>query len=125
VEWRAPKHSSGNPYQLAEHSIHSTVQLAISAWRIRTSQLGMSTFGDDNIRWLDVPVDDPFGMRRVQSVGKFNRQREQNVSLNGIAVDSVFQRHAIQTFHGGETLPLMLADLVNDADVGWLELHKS
>ena len=39
----------------------------------KIENLGVSAFGDKNVCRLDVPVHDPFGMRGVQRVGKFNR----------------------------------------------------
>ena len=41
--------------------------------------LGLATLGDKDIRWLDVPMDDPFRMGSVQRIGNLNRQVEQFV----------------------------------------------
>ena len=43
--------------------------------------LGLSTLGDKNVRWLDVPMDDAFRMRRVQRIGKLDAQVEQSINL--------------------------------------------
>jgi len=55
-----------------------------------------------DVTGLDVAVDDPFGMRRVQGVRDLNSQPEQNIGLEGPSGDAMLQGHAIQKFHGDE-----------------------
>jgi hypothetical protein len=62
-------------------------------------------------------MNDSFSMSSVQSVSNLNRQREQNICIDRLSVDAVLQRHAIEKFHGNERLPVLLADVVNRADV--------
>src|ERR1700733_14536526 len=38
--------------------------------------LGMPTLGDENVGWLDVAVNDAFGMRGIEGVGNFDSERE-------------------------------------------------
>jgi hypothetical protein len=57
----------------------------------------------------------------VQSVGDFNRQREQDIRLDGLSVDAVLQRRTFQKLHGNERQPVLLANIVNRADVGMIK----
>jgi len=38
---------------------------------------------------FDVAVNDSFGMSGVESVGDFNRQREQNICLDRLSIDAM------------------------------------
>ncbi len=79
--------------------------------------LGVPAFGHKDIGGFDVAVNDAFGVCGIQGVGDFNRKREQKIGIDGPSVDAMLQRHAIEKFHGNERLPVLLADVVNRADV--------
>ena len=66
-------------------------------------------------------MNDAFGVRGVQGVGDFNRQREKDFGIDGLPVDAMLQRHAVQKFHGNERLPVLLTNIVNRADVGMIQ----
>jgi hypothetical protein len=52
--------------------------------------LGVSAFGDKNIRGLDVAVNDALGVRGVERVGDFDGEREYRLGLQRTAADLVF-----------------------------------
>jgi hypothetical protein len=83
--------------------------------------LGVPAFGNKNIRRLDVAMNDPFRMRRVERVGDFNRQEDDGFVLQRFSRDEMFQRGAIQKLHGNERLLTVLADLVDGANIGVIE----
>jgi len=56
-------------------------------------------------------------MRGVQRVGYFNGNLQQLLRLHRPAHDFVLQGGAIQKLHGDERLPVLLADVVDGADV--------
>jgi hypothetical protein len=66
-------------------------------------------------------VNDAFGVCGIQSISDFNHQREQNIGVDGPSIDAVFQRHAIQKFHGDERTSIKIADFVDGADVWMIE----
>src|ERR1700730_5591742 len=68
----------------------------------KIQNLCVAASGDKNICWLDVAVYDSFGMRGVQSIGKFNRQWKQNLGTDWLSVDAMLQRLAIEILHGDE-----------------------
>jgi hypothetical protein len=81
----------------------------------------VAAFGDENVGGLDVAVNDVFGVRGVERVGNLNRECEQVFGINGAPVDEVLERLAIEKFHGDEGLAILLADVVNRANVGMVQ----
>ncbi len=81
----------------------------------------MTTFGDENVSGLDVAMNDAARMSGVQSVGNLDSEGEQNVGFEGLATDAMLQGHAIEKFHGDESLKVLLADVVDSADVGMIQ----
>jgi hypothetical protein len=59
----------------------------------------VSALGDEDVRRLDVAMNDSFGMSGVERVGNLNRQIEQNIGLDGFSGDAMLQRHAVQKLH--------------------------
>ena len=87
----------------------------------KVQHLHLLTFGDEDVRRLDVAVDDPLAVGRVQCVGNLNGDVEQGLAVQRAAGNAVLQRLAIQELHGNEWLSLGLADLIDGADVGMIE----
>ena len=81
----------------------------------------MSALGDEKVGRLDVAMDDAFGMRRVERIGNFDRERQQRVQLHRTPGDHVLQGHAIEILHGDKRLAVLLANVVNGADVGMVQ----
>ena len=83
--------------------------------------LGLPALGDEDIRRLDVAVHNSAGVRRIESVRDLDPQFEQLFSLQRTALDHVFQGRALQIFHGDESFPVLLADVVDGADIGMVQ----
>ena len=66
-------------------------------------------------------MDDALGVRCIQSIGNFNRHREERFQLHWTIPDQVLQRSAIQEFHRDERLPFVLTDLVNGANIRMIQ----
>jgi hypothetical protein len=49
----------------------------------------MTTLGDEKVRWLDVSVDDPFGVCGIQSVGDFDGNKEHLLKFQGLTRNGV------------------------------------
>ena len=73
---------------------------------------------DKDVRRLDVAMDDAFTVSGVQRVGNLGRQIEKQSDSMGVPRDLMLQGHAIEKLHGDEGASLVIADLVNRADVG-------
>jgi hypothetical protein len=77
----------------------------------------LSARRDEDIRGLDVAVDDLARMRRVQRVCHLNRDVDEHVHRHRFSVDQVAERLAFEQLHGDELRALELVDLVDGADV--------
>ena len=65
----------------------------------KVENLGVPALGDEEVRGLDVAVDDAFAVRRVQRVGNLNAQRQDRLQLHGAPGDHVLERRAVQELH--------------------------
>ncbi len=81
----------------------------------------MPAAGDENVGRLDVAVNDAFRVRRIQRVRDFDSQRQQKFLRYRAPVNAMLQRHSFQKFHGDKRMPVLLADIVNGADVGMIQ----
>src|ERR1700691_280636 len=78
----------------------------------------MSPPRDEDIRRLDVAVDDAFQVSSIQCIGDLDGKREQSVNFQRTPRDAMFQRDPIQKLHGDECLPILFANVVNGANAG-------
>ena len=81
----------------------------------------MAAFGDEDIRGLDVAVNDVFGVGGIERVGDFDGEGEEFFDVHGAAVDAVLERLPIEKFHGDKGVAVLLADIVDGADVGMVQ----
>ena len=49
----------------------------------KIQNLGVTSLGDEDIRGLDVAMDDALGVRGVEGVGDFNGEREHSLHFQG------------------------------------------
>ena len=83
--------------------------------------LGMPPLGDQDVRGLDVTMNNAFGVSCVQSVCDFDGQRENFLGFQWATRDLMLQSQSVQVLHDDEGLALMLTNLVNGANVGVIE----
>ena len=69
---------------------------------------------------LDVAVDDAFCMSGVESVCNFAGDLEDALQIHRAAVDEMFQRVAIEKFHGDKGARIMFTDIIDGANVGMI-----
>jgi hypothetical protein len=79
--------------------------------------LRVAALCDENIGRLNVAVDDAVGVGGVERVGDLDGEVEQRLEFELRARDEVLERLALEKFHGDEGLAVLLADIVNGADV--------
>ena len=84
----------------------------------------MPAIGYENVRGLDVAMHDALGMRGVERIGDLNAERKQSVEFHRAPCDHVLQRRAVEEFHHDEGAAILLADVVNGADVGMIERRR-
>jgi hypothetical protein len=79
---------------------------------------GMAALSDEDIRRLDVAMDDSLCMRCVECVGDLSCHAQQHLRLQRFAGNEMLQRHALKKLHGDERLLVLIVDLIDGADVG-------
>ena len=79
--------------------------------------LGVPTLGDEDIRRLDVAMDNAFCTGRVECIGDLDAEAENQFRIHRAIADAVLQRHAVQILHRNERSPLLVINLVNRADI--------
>ena len=77
--------------------------------------------GDEDVRRLDVAVQDPVSMRGVEGVGHLHGDVEQGTELEGPAVQSLVERLALEQLHGQVALSGFFVKAVHGADVRVIE----
>jgi hypothetical protein len=82
---------------------------------------GVAALGDENVRGLNVAMDDAFGVRGIQSVRDIDGEGKEIFGVERMAGDAVLERLAVEKFHGDEGLAVLLANVVNGADVRMIE----
>ncbi len=81
----------------------------------------MTSIRNKDIRRLDIAMHDALGMRRVQGVGDLDAQREDGFQLHRAGGDVMLERRTFQVLHGDESFAVLLANVVDGADVGMIE----
>src|SRR5215472_12252314 len=84
----------------------------------KVENLGVAAFGHKNIRRLDVSMNYPLNVGSVESVGNLNRQFQRLVKRQRLAGNAMLQRLPIEKFHRDEGLTVLLANLMDGADIG-------
>src|SRR5580693_2926863 len=62
-------------------------------------------------------MNDALRVSSIECVRNLDGQRQQDLGIQRLPRDAVFQRHAVEIFHHDEGLTILLIDLVNSADV--------
>ena len=83
--------------------------------------LAWTELSHKNVGGLDVAVNDALGVSGIESPGDVNCQFEQLFRGKRPAQNALAQRHPFQQFHHDEILTLLLADLVDGANVRVVE----
>ena len=85
----------------------------------------MLAFCDEDVGGLDVPVNDAPGVGSVQRVRDFDPQRQCCFEFEGASRDHVLECYAIKELHNEESAAVVLADVVDRADVGMVQSGRS
>ncbi len=76
---------------------------------------------DEEVRGLDVAMDDPAAMRCVERVSNLPGEIEYARDRDRSCFDQLPDGSSLQPFHGDERLTVLIAELVDRADVRMLE----
>src|SRR5580692_4275282 len=81
--------------------------------------------GDEDIRWLDVAMDDALCVSCLKRVSDLDCEVQQRVDFQRLDVNFLLQSMTFQKFHCNKGLVTGFADLVNCANVGMIEGRSS
>ena len=112
--------AAGGPYS-GSRCVHDVAALRSEFRQAKIEDFGLTSWGDKDIRRLDVAVHNSAGVSRIESVRNLDSQFEQLRGLERTALDHVLQGRAVQILHGDECLPVLLADVVDGADIRMVE----
>ena len=87
----------------------------------KVQNLRLAAIRHENVRRLDVPMDDPLRVRGLERVGDLDGEVKQFVRLERLARNAMLQGLSLQQLHRDEGLAFVLVDVVNRADVGMVE----
>jgi len=118
-------HVGERPY----HSVRLRQALGhrrLTHWRHQLSHpkiqhLRVSTIRHEQVRRLDVAMNDPFLVCGVQCVGYLTREVQQLAHLKGLNRKAVLEGLPFQVLHHDERLTLVFIDAMNGADVGVIQ----
>ena len=81
----------------------------------------MSSFRYENIRGLDVAVNNAFRMGSVEGVGDLDTQLEKSFHIHRATRNLMFQCQTIKKFHDEKPLAVMVGDLVDRTNVRMIQ----
>ena len=70
-------------------------------------------------------MNDALTVRRVQCIGDLNGQVQNRFDVNGLACNQVLEGLPFQTLHGHERRALVLAEVINGADIRMVQCRGS
>src|SRR2546429_6016740 len=103
---RRPPRSTLFPYTTLFRSLGET----------EVENLGLAAGGHKNSGWLDVAVDDAFGVRGVQRVGHLAPQVQKQVQRERAARDAITKGVAFEILHDEKIAAGGFADVINGAN---------
>lgn len=84
-------------------------------------QLDLVAGGYEDVRRLDIAVDDAGSVRGVERIRDLDSPLQCLIDLYWVPLDAVLQRCALQAPHDDEALVMVFAYVMDDADVGMVE----
>ena len=84
-------------------------------------QLGLTAVRYKNVGWLDITVNDSFGVSGIESIDDLNAEIQNQREFERAAGNAVAQCLSFQQLHGDKCAALMLTDLKDGANVGVIE----
>ena len=73
--------------------------------------------GDENVGWLNIPVNDALFVRRFHRIRNLDSQVKQQIYGKRPASDEVLEGLAIKKLHRDEVMAFMLVDIIDRANI--------
>ena len=104
------------PFVLAEVTSGSSIS-ATSFASPKIEDLGLTTLGQKDVRWLDIPVHDALGVGGIERAEHLYPEPQDILPRERASFDAVLERLPLEPLHDEERLAVLLADIVDGADV--------
>ena len=114
---------SGQRIFLRRTAVRRDVLVAYQLGQAKVEDLRAAVSSKEDIRRLDIAMNNAFGMRRDQRIRHLDRDLEQLLHLHGFAMQPLLQALPLQLLHDDEGVPVVIVDFVNRADVGMVQLR--
>ena len=112
---------SCRPVENSERAVVGSARRGSMTATPKSSSLMRPRPRDEDVRRLHIAVDDAFGMGRVERVGNLRPEIDHASVFSGRPPIALRQDLPVEHFHRQEGTSLVLADLVDRADVGVIE----
>ena len=103
----------------------STLRLGGDLRQPEVQNLRLTSVRHEDVRWLDVPVNDSLGVCCIQCICNLDAEIKHRLDLKGFARAHVPESLALQQFHRDKGSPIRLVDLVNRANVRVVQRGRS
>src|SRR5262249_54781906 len=77
----------------------------------------LAAFGDKNVGGFNVPMDDVFGVRGVETIDNLDGDVQKGFDFHRSTGNTVLQRGPVEEFHDDERPAVFSANVMNGADV--------
>ena len=84
----------------------------------------VSLVSNEDVRRLDIAMNDAFGVRRIERVSDFYSNVQQLLEIHRTSLDQMFQRLPAQTLHHQEQLAIEFADFVDRANTRMIQCRR-
>jgi hypothetical protein len=85
----------------------------------------LTSLRNKDVRRLDVAMHNPAGVSRIERIRDLNSQLKQLRNLQRTPLDHMLEGAPLQILHGDKSLPVLLPDVVDGADVRMVESRSS
>src|SRR5262249_44666559 len=106
------------------HSRRSDSPWGTDFCQAKIQNLGLASVSHEDIRRLDVAVDDVGAMRRIERIGDFDAQIDQSRYIQWLSANALPQRPAFQQFHRNEMLAFVFSNVVDRADIRMVQNRR-
>src|SRR5215469_8610193 len=106
---------------MGAHSFRRVVEHRDELCQTKVQNLGLAAVDQKNVCRLDVAMDDALGVRGIEAVGDLDADLQKFGNLERLANDTMFQSLAFEKLHSNEWPSLVLANIVNRANVRMIQ----